>query len=58
MRLVLEQEDTDGNFQISITDSGPKVLSLGTAASNGYRGVDIRGVSTLSSFSISSPIET
>ena len=23
-RLVLEQEDTDGDFQISITDSGPK----------------------------------
>ncbi|CAO1635761.1 unnamed protein product [Parajaminaea phylloscopi] len=43
MRLVLEQEDTDGNFQISVTDSGPKVLSLGTATSNGYKGVDIRG---------------
>lgn len=47
MRLVLEQEDTDGNFQISITDSGPKVLSLGTATSNGYKGVDIRGVGCL-----------
>ncbi|CAO1618219.1 unnamed protein product [Sympodiomycopsis kandeliae] len=43
MRLVLEQEDTDGNFQISVTDSGPKVLSLGTATSNGYKGVEIRG---------------
>ena len=43
MRLVLKQEDTDGNFQISVTDSGPKVLSLGTAASNGYKGVEIRG---------------
>ncbi|PWN90774.1 trehalase-domain-containing protein [Acaromyces ingoldii] len=48
MRLVLEQEDTDGNFQISITDSGPKVLSLGTATSNGYKGVDIRGTYMLS----------
>ncbi|PWN25540.1 putative neutral trehalase [Jaminaea rosea] len=43
MKLVLEQEDTDGNFQISVTDSGPKVLSLGTATSNGYRGVEVRG---------------
>ncbi|PWN41816.1 trehalase-domain-containing protein [Ceraceosorus guamensis] len=48
MRLVLEQEDTDGNFQISITDSGPKVLTLGTATSNGYKGVDIRGTYMLS----------
>lgn len=48
MRLVLEQEDTDGNFQISVTDSGPKVLSLGTATSNGYKGVDIRGTYMLS----------
>ncbi|KAK0543759.1 alpha,alpha-trehalase nth1 [Tilletia horrida] len=48
MKLILEQEDTDGNFQISITDSGPKVLSLGTATSNGYKGVDIRGTYMLS----------
>ncbi|PWN22422.1 putative neutral trehalase [Microstroma glucosiphilum] len=48
MRLVLEQEDTDGNFQICVTDSGPKVLSLGTATSNGYKGVDIRGTYMLS----------
>lgn len=48
MRLILEQEDTDGNFQISITDSGPKVLSLGTATSNGYRSFDIRGTYMLS----------
>ncbi|KAE8231752.1 hypothetical protein CF326_g3229 [Tilletia indica] len=48
MRLILEQEDTDGNFQISITDSGPKVVSLGTATSNGYKGVDIRGTYMLS----------
>lgn len=43
LQLVLEQEDTDGNFQISVDDSGPKVVSLGTATSNGYKGVDIRG---------------
>lgn len=37
MRLILEQEDTDGNFQISVTDTGPKVMALGTLSSNGYR---------------------
>lgn len=41
MRLVLEQEDTDGNFQIAVTDSGPKVLALGTVTSNGYRSFDV-----------------
>lgn len=41
MRIVLEQEDTDGNFQISVTDSGPKVLALGTPNSNGYRSLDV-----------------
>ena len=48
MRLVLEQEDTDGNFQINVTDGGPKVLQLGTADSNGYKGFDIRGTYMLS----------
>ena len=42
IRLILEQEDTDGDFQISITDAGPKILSLGTATSNGYKSFDIR----------------
>lgn len=42
MRIVLEQEDTDGNFQISVTDSGPKVLALGTVTSNAYRTFDVR----------------
>ena len=41
MRLLLQQEDTDGNFQISITDRGPKVLPLGTEASNGYQSYDV-----------------
>lgn len=41
MRIVLDQEDTDGNFQISITDSGPKVFSLGTETSNGYRHFEV-----------------
>ncbi|OXG99109.1 alpha,alpha-trehalase [Cryptococcus neoformans A2-102-5] len=48
MRLVLEQEDTDNNFQISIYDSGPKLLSLGTASSNAHKTFDIRGTYMLS----------
>ncbi|ORY88799.1 glycoside hydrolase family 37 protein [Leucosporidium creatinivorum] len=48
MKLVLEQEDTDGNFQIAATDKGPKVFSLGTASSNGYNSFDIRGTYMLS----------
>ncbi|KAH9963100.1 alpha,alpha-trehalase-neutral trehalase [Lactifluus volemus] len=48
IRLVLEQEDTDGDFQISVTDAGPKILSLGTATSNGFKTFDIRGTYMLS----------
>ncbi|EIW69450.1 neutral trehalase [Tremella mesenterica DSM 1558] len=48
MRLILEQEDTDGNFQISVTDSGPKLLALGTASSNAHKSHDIRGTYMLS----------
>ena len=62
LRIVLQQEDTDGDFQvsrmsfrwnrndrfqISVTDSGPKLITLGTATSNGYKTFDIR-VRTLS----------
>jgi hypothetical protein len=49
IRVVLEQEDTDGDFQISITDAGPKLMALGTATSNGFKSFDIR-VSTPSVF--------
>ncbi|KAH6674285.1 putative neutral trehalase [Halenospora varia] len=42
------QEDTDNNWQITIEDTGPKVLSLGTAGSNGYKRFDIRGTYMLS----------
>jgi len=42
IRLVLEQEDTDGDFQISVTDAGPKTMALGTATSNGFKAFDIR----------------
>lgn len=31
-----------GSCQISIFDSGPKVISLGTASSNAYRKWDVR----------------
>ncbi|KZS94189.1 glycoside hydrolase family 37 protein [Sistotremastrum niveocremeum HHB9708] len=48
IRLVLEQEDTDGDFQISITDAGPKLMALGTATSNGFKTFDIRGTYMLS----------
>lgn len=48
MRIVLEQEDTDANFQISIYDSGPKLISLGTASSNQHKSFDIRGTYMLS----------
>ncbi|KAF9068956.1 trehalase-domain-containing protein [Rhodocollybia butyracea] len=48
IRLVLEQEDTDGDFQISVTDAGPKVMALGTATSNGFKTFDIRGTYMLS----------
>ncbi|CAG8958556.1 hypothetical protein HYFRA_00009872 [Hymenoscyphus fraxineus] len=45
---LAEQEDTDNNWQITIEDTGPKVLSLGTAASNGFKRFDIRGTYMLS----------
>ena len=60
IRVVLEQEDTDGDFQISVTDAGPKLMALGTATSNGFKSFDIRvsvgprGV--ILSFSLPSPL--
>jgi len=42
LRIVLHQEDTDGDFQISVTDSGPKIVTLGTASSNGVKTFDVR----------------
>jgi len=47
-RIILEQEDTDGDFQITINDLGPKTLTVGTADSDGYRKYDIRGTYMLS----------
>ncbi|KAI9831685.1 MAG: hypothetical protein M1819_004751 [Sarea resinae] len=48
LKNLLAREDTDGNMQITIDDGGPKVLSLGTAASNGHNRFDIRGTYMLS----------
>ncbi|KAI9813190.1 MAG: alpha,alpha-trehalase nth1 [Thelocarpon impressellum] len=48
LRNLLAREDTDNNMQITIEDGGPKVLSLGTVASNGYNRFDVRGTYMLS----------
>lgn len=42
------QEDTDGNMQITIEDTGPKVFTLRTAGSGGHNRHDIRGTYMLS----------
>ncbi|CAL3967650.1 hypothetical protein PZA11_003900 [Diplocarpon coronariae] len=42
------QEATNGKFQITIDDNGPKVISLGTAGSNGYKMREVRGNYVLS----------
>ncbi|KAI8331871.1 trehalase-domain-containing protein [Chlamydoabsidia padenii] len=42
-KLVLEREDTDNDFQITVNDLGPKTLALGTANSGGFRKIGIRG---------------
>ncbi|KAJ3147679.1 alpha,alpha-trehalase nth1 [Geranomyces michiganensis] len=47
-RMILAQEDTDGDFQITVQDSGPKTFQLGTANSSGYRKYEIRGTYMLS----------
>lgn len=45
---LLRNEDTDHNCQITIEDTGPKVLKLGTANSAGYNQYAIRGTYMLS----------
>ncbi|CAO3654302.1 unnamed protein product [Mucor fragilis] len=47
-RILVEQEDTDGDFQITVNDLGPKTFSVGTADSGGYRRIEIRGTYMLS----------
>ncbi|GMM36743.1 alpha,alpha-trehalase [Saccharomycopsis crataegensis] len=48
LETLLKNEDTDQNHQITIEDTGPKVLKLGTANSNGYNQYAIRGTYMLS----------
>ncbi|KAF4768131.1 hypothetical protein HAV15_002436 [Penicillium sp. str.  len=48
LAALLKQEDTDQNMQITIEDLGPKVISVGTAASSGHKRVDVRGTYMLS----------
>jgi len=48
LKSLQEQEDTDQNMQITIEDSGPKVISLRTAASAGHNRFDVRGTYMLS----------
>ncbi|KAF2139278.1 glycoside hydrolase family 37 protein [Aplosporella prunicola CBS 121167] len=48
LKTLLAREDTDQNYQITIEDSGPKVLSVGTAGSNGLNRFDVRGTYMLS----------
>ncbi|KAF2260919.1 neutral trehalase [Lojkania enalia] len=43
LKTLLSREDTDNNYQITIDDQGPKVLSLGTLASNAHNKFDVRG---------------
>ncbi|KIY63061.1 hypothetical protein CYLTODRAFT_472568 [Cylindrobasidium torrendii FP15055 ss-10] len=43
IRVVLEQEDTDGDFQISVADADQKAMAVGTATSNGFETFDICG---------------
>ncbi|KAI8336841.1 trehalase-domain-containing protein [Chlamydoabsidia padenii] len=47
-RILVEQEDTDGDFQITVNDLGPKSFVVGTADSGGFRKFEIRGTYMLS----------
>ncbi|OXV09580.1 hypothetical protein Egran_02658 [Elaphomyces granulatus] len=43
LQLLLQQEDTDNNVQITVLDNGPKVMSLGTATSDSVKRREVRG---------------
>ncbi|RMZ76757.1 hypothetical protein DV737_g4666, partial [Chaetothyriales sp. CBS 132003] len=43
LKDLIEQEDVDGDQQITIDDHGPKHIALGTFGSAGYRSTDVRG---------------
>lgn len=48
IKELLDSEDTDHNYQITIEDTGPKVLKLGTVNSKGYQKTLIYGTYMLS----------
>ncbi|KAF7594604.1 alpha,alpha-trehalase nth1 [Aspergillus hancockii] len=48
LRALLEQEDTDHDWKITVADLGPKVLSLGSVGSGGFRRYEVRGTYALS----------
>ncbi|KAI8904841.1 glycoside hydrolase, partial [Gorgonomyces haynaldii] len=45
---ILMQEDTDGNFQITIQDAGPKSFQLPTLDSGGFNSFEVRGTYQIS----------
>ncbi|KAL5035729.1 alpha,alpha-trehalase nth1 [Batrachochytrium dendrobatidis] len=47
-QAILAQEDTDGDCQITIYDTGPKSFIVGTADSGGFHKFEIRGTYALS----------
>ncbi|KAJ2368936.1 alpha,alpha-trehalase nth1, partial [Coemansia sp. RSA 2607] len=47
-KAILEQEDTNGDYQITVEDLGPKVLKVPTASSGGFRTFEVRGTYMLS----------
>ncbi|KAJ2759559.1 alpha,alpha-trehalase nth1, partial [Coemansia sp. BCRC 34490] len=47
-KALLEQEDSNNDFQITIEDTGPKVLKVPTASSGGFRTFEVRGTYMLS----------
>ncbi|KAJ1898273.1 alpha,alpha-trehalase nth1, partial [Kickxella alabastrina] len=47
-KALLAQEDSNGDYQITIEDSGPKVLKVPTAGSGGFRTFEVRGTYMLS----------
>ncbi|SCU80461.1 LAME_0B03268g1_1 [Lachancea meyersii CBS 8951] len=48
LEQLLSGEDTDQNYQITIEDTGPKTIRIGTANSNGYKKLSIKGTYMLS----------
>lgn len=48
LETLISQEDTDGDFRITVLDKGPKCFLLGSASSNGYNKYEIRGTYNIS----------